>query len=201
MKTPSAPLRRLALCLSLAAPVWAAAPAFADAPPPHSPGTWTEHHYSFNYMGFTSTYSCDGLADKLKELLILAGARPDAKSEPGPCAAGFGHPDKFARADLTFYTLAPLGRTATSDVAADHQAGEHPVDGVWRPVAFAARSPRDLGVGDCELIEQFKQHVLPMFATRNVVSNVTCVPHELSGSRVDLRFDAFAAAPKVAAAN
>jgi hypothetical protein len=56
-------------------------------------------------------------------------------------------------------------------------------------------------VGDCELIEQFRQHVLPMFAIRNVVSNVTCVPHELSGSQVDLRFDAFAAAPKVAAAN
>ena len=30
-------------------------------------------------MGFTSTYSCDGLASKLKLLLIASGARPDAK--------------------------------------------------------------------------------------------------------------------------
>jgi hypothetical protein len=41
-------------------------------------------------MGFTSTYSCDGLADKIKVLLIAAGARRDSKSRPGACASGFG---------------------------------------------------------------------------------------------------------------
>ena len=58
-------------------------------------------------MGFTTTYSCDGLADKLRMLLLAAGARADVKSQPGACAAPFGRPDKFARADLTFSTLAP----------------------------------------------------------------------------------------------
>jgi len=77
-------------------------------------------------MGFTSTYSCDGLADKIKLLLTAAGARHDSQSQPGACANGFGRPDKFARANLTFYTLAPSG--------ADTPAGTKQVDGVWRPV-------------------------------------------------------------------
>src|ERR1700690_2342773 len=83
--------------------------ALADNPPAAAPaeGTWQFHKYSFQFMGFTSTYSCDGLADKLKLLLTASGARSDAKARAGACASGFGRPDKFARADLTFYTLAP----------------------------------------------------------------------------------------------
>jgi hypothetical protein len=156
-------------------------------PPVATAGTWQKHQYSFAFMGFTTTYSCDGLADKLKKLLLVAGARPDVKSEPGACASGFGRPDKFARADLTFYTLAP----GTGDPA----AAQKPVEAVWRPVAFAAHSPRELGVGDCELIEQFRNNVLPMFNTRNAVNHTTCVPHQESGSVIDLKFDSFAAAP------
>ena len=155
----------------------------------HTPGSWQKHQYSFAFLGFTSTYSCDGLADKLKKLLLAAGARADVKSVPGACAAGFGHPDKFARADLTFYTLAPIGNDAGT--------AEQPIDGIWHPVTLANRSPRELSIGDCELVEQFRDQVLKkMFATRNIVSQTTCVPYQESGSVIDLRFDSLAAAPQ-----
>jgi hypothetical protein len=152
-----------------------------------SPGVWQKHQYSFAYMGFTSTYSCDGLADKLKKLLIAAGARKDAKATSGACASGFGRPDKLARADLTFFTLAP----DTSGTAADGQQA----DGTWRPIAIATRSPRELALGDCELVEQFVSNVLPLFAVRNIDNHTTCVPHQLAGSVIDLKFEAFAAVP------
>lgn len=154
---------------------------------PRAPGAWQKHEYSFVYMGFTSTYSCDGLADKIKLLLIAAGARPDAKSRPGACASGFGRPDKFARADLTFYTLAPAGTDTTP--------GSNQVEGIWRPVSITDRSPRDLHTGDCEVVEQFRNTVLPMFATRNVDDHTTCVPHQDSGSVIGLRFESFVPAP------
>jgi len=157
-----------------------------DSAPSGGPGTWQSHKYTFQFLGFTTTYSCDGLADKLKIVLLAAGARADVKSVPGACASGFGRPDKFARADLTFYTLTP----ADSGTAAG--AG---VQGAWRAVTFAARQPQQLALGDCELMEQFRQQVLPMFSTRNVVSNTTCIPHQESGSNIDLKFDAFAAVP------
>ena len=146
-------------------------------------GVWQKHEYNFAYMGFTSTYSCDGLTDKLKLLLVAAGARKDAKSQPGACASGFGRPDKFARASLTFYTLAP----GSSGGSPDGQ----PIAGTWRPVAINDRSPRELRVGDCELVEQFRDNVLPMFTTRAVESHTTCIPHQESGSIIDLKFESF----------
>jgi len=159
----------------------------ADQASTREAGVWQKHELSFAYLGFTSTYSCDGLADKVKLLLIAAGARQDAKSRPGACASGFGRPDKFARADLTFYTLVPA--------AINSAPGGDQVAGIWRPVLLAARSPRDLQTGDCELVEQFRNTVLPMFATRNVADHTTCVPHQESGSVIGLRFESFAAAP------
>jgi hypothetical protein len=160
----------------------------------HTPAAWQKHQYSFAFLGFTSTYSCDGLADKLMKLLLAAGARADVKSVPGACAAGFGRPDKFARADLTFYTLAPIANEAGSVGQA--------IDGIWRSVTFANRSPRELLIGDCELVEQFRDQVLKkMFATRNLVSQTTCVPYQESGSIIDLRFDSLVAAPQVGAAS
>jgi hypothetical protein len=160
----------------------------ADEPSARERGVWQKHEYSFVFMGFTSTYSCDGLADKLQLLLTAAGARHDSKSQAGACANGFGRPDKFARANLTFYTLAPSGT--------DIPSGTKPVDGVWRPVSIADRSPRELGTGDCELVEQFRDNVLPMFTTRTVEDHTTCVPHQDSGSIIALRFESFTAAPR-----
>jgi len=163
--------------------------AAAGASEPLMAGSWQKHQYTFQYMGFTSTYSCDGLAYKLKVLLLAAGARADVKSEPGACAASWGRPDKFARADLTFYTLAPLAAEASD-------AGEKPVSGRWRAVAFANRSPRELAIGDCEVVEQFRTNLLPMFATRNIDAHTTCIPHQESGSVINLKFDVFAPPPR-----
>jgi hypothetical protein len=160
----------------------------AAAPASQESGVWQKHEYSFAFLGFTTTYSCDGLASKVKMLLIAAGARADAKSMPGACATGFGRPDKFARADLTFYTLAPASAAKPEDGPA--------IDGVWNNVTFAARKPRELATGDCELVEQFRSNILPMFTTRNVDSHTTCVPHQESGSVIDLKFEAFGAKPK-----
>jgi hypothetical protein len=164
----------------------------ADDAPARQPGVWQKHQYSFEFLGFTSTYSCDGLADKIEVLLLAAGARRDSKSYPGACANGFGSPDKFARAELTFYTLTPSGTLAPSGI----DTSGKPVDGVWRPVVFADRSPRELTTGDCELVEQFRNNVLPMFTTRNAEDHITCVPHQNSGSLISLRFESFAAAPR-----
>jgi hypothetical protein len=159
----------------------------ADQPSeqPADPGLWQKHTYSFMFMGFTSTYSCEGLATKLKLLLLAAGARADSRSVPAGCGSGYGQVDKFASANLTFYTLVPAAYAPST--------AEGPsVGGVWRPVTVTRLSPRELELGDCELVEQFKRAVLPQFTTRNVVDRTTCVPHQLSGTTVNLNFETFA---------
>lgn len=183
------PAYGLTLALAAVVAVSWSRPARSDeaTPVPPAPGIWQSHKYSFQFMGFTSTYSCDGLADKLRVLLLAAGARSDVKSQPGACASPFGRPDKFARADLVFATLAP--------VAGNFLPDGKPVYGRWRSVTFTSRSPPELQLGDCEVVEQFRSQVLPMFATRNVVSNTTCIPNQESGSVIDLRFEVFAPLP------
>jgi hypothetical protein len=150
-------------------------------------GIWQKHDYTFRFLGFTTTYSCDGLADQLRVMLIAAGARADSKSRAGACASGYGRPDKLPQAYLTFYTLAPANAAKIAD-------GQQ-VMGTWRPVTIAARSPRELTLGDCELIEQFRTLVLPMFTVRNIDDHMTCVPHQESGSVINLKFETFAQLP------
>lgn len=183
-RSPSIRTGRLAAVLALASLALSAG-ANAEQKTAAAPisASWQQHKFSFQYLGFTSTYSCDGLADKLRRLLLAAGARPDVKSEPGACAAPFGRPDKFARADLTFYTLVPT------------PPGPSTVPGVWRNVSFAQYTPQELRLGDCELVEQFRTQVLKMFTTQNVVDHTTCIPHQESGSVIDLRFEALALPP------
>jgi hypothetical protein len=163
--------------------------AVADDAPSSSaaePGIWQKHDYTFRFLGFTTTYSCDGLADQLRVLLIAAGARRDSKSRAGVCASGYGRPDRLPQANLTFYTLTPVGGAG--------DAGPR-VPGMWRPVAIASRKPRELALGDCELVEQFRTLVLPMFTVRNIDDHTTCVPHQESGSVINLKFEAYTEPP------
>jgi hypothetical protein len=183
---------RSKILIGLCSAVWAATLIAGlaradDAPVAPEPGVWQLHKLAFDYFGFTSTYSCDGLADTLRRLLLIAGARADVHAEPGACGAPEGRPDKFARADLSFYTLAPAGSAGN--------AGE-PGQGRWQAVDLTAHHPLDLQIGDCELVEQFRDRILKkMFAIRNLEDGTFCVPHQESGSLIDLRFDAFVGAP------
>ena len=63
-------------------------------------------------------------------------------------------------------------------------------------MSFADRSPRELSAGDCELVEQFRNTLLPMFTARNLDDHTTCIPHQNSGSVIDLRFESFTAVPR-----
>lgn len=148
-------------------------------------GVWVKREHTLQFMGFTSTYSCDGLADKLKVLVKRAGARADIKASPGACAGGFGRPDKFARATVTFYALVPTAQ------AKPEEASGTKVQGTWQTVEVMTRKPMELQPGDCELVEQFRDQILPLFAQRLVDNSVTCVPNQQSGSSFLLRFEVF----------
>lgn len=164
----------LAHALAAALVLAAAAPVYAEG----DPGSWQSQKTELNYMGFTTTYSCDGLQSKLELLLRKLGASSDAKVQAYGCDR-FDAPSKFARATLNFATLHP--------VASDTDPA---VPGRWRTIEFAPHRPFALGEGDCELIEQFRDQVLPLFATRGLEGRVNCVPHQVS--TFSLKFQVFA---------
>jgi hypothetical protein len=166
-------LRTLAVALATLS-VPGAARADSPAAPPASAGVWKKREVLFSQLGFTSVYSCGGLANKLRLLLRASGARADVEVVPIGC----GDPSAFAQARLTFFTLAPTTARSTQP-------------GSWRRVTLASRSPRELDGGDCELVERFGDQVLPLFAIRAKQDRTRCVPYQRSGSAIHLRFEVF----------
>jgi hypothetical protein len=177
-------------------------------------GAWQKYELAFTYSGFTTKYSCDGLADKVKQLLRAAGARADLKVTSYACSATAGEPTECPRVRMKFFALVPgspseaaaaakklkvygkqLGSDAPHPAAA--AAAEMPEAGIghWRPVKIARGSPRDLALGDCELVEQFRDKLLPHFTVRNIEDQTRCIPNQLSGSSISLQFETLDALP------
>src|SRR6202050_3393179 len=93
--------------LSLAAPAGA-----EPAAPGAEPGVWQDHKIELHYMGFTTTYSCDGLQSNVELLLRQLGARADAKVSTYGCDRGFAQQSRFVSATLQFATLQPVDPAA-----------------------------------------------------------------------------------------
>jgi DNA-binding CsgD family transcriptional regulator len=51
-------------------------------------GAWQHHKVTFTYIGFTALFTCSGLEDHVRQILVHLGARKDAKVSatgcPGP---------------------------------------------------------------------------------------------------------------------
>ncbi len=183
----------LAACLPLSALAGA-----AEAP---LPGVWQRHVYVLSYGGFTGSYSCDGIAQKVRLLLLAAGARDDVKVD-GICSSPVGGPSRSAAARAAFSTLSPEPGNATAPAAPERPAGAtpgaaaEPGVGAWQTVELRDGKPSWLGPGDCELVEQFDRELLPFFATRDRQAHMTCTVHAYSLGAISLRFQTFAPLPK-----
>ena len=105
----------------------------------------------------TTFYSCDNLRARITAILGQLGAR-DAVVKPFGCFTT-GGPEQFPGVDATFQVLEPAG---TGDQSESKQ-----VEARWEKVTLATDD-------SCALMEQVKQHILPLFPTRNQTSG--CAP-------------------------
>jgi hypothetical protein len=134
---------------------------------------WVPRELHFTYMGFTSTYSCDGLLDQMKQILQQLGAGEDLVIKTYGCSTPSG-PQVMAGVQATFSVLVP------ADSSEQGSAGSAVVAARWDAVKMDADIPRHRNSGDCELIEQVKKEVLPLFTTRNLTFRSSCFPHQAS---------------------
>jgi hypothetical protein len=160
--------------LSLAGGALAEPPAQSNPAQSPSPAwaVWTPKELRFTYMGFTSHYSCDGLADKMRSILLQLGARPDLRIREMPCSAALGRPTEFPGVTVNMNVLVAWDATSAN-------ATVTPVPAHWKMVELSTERDPLREAGDCELIEQVKAHVLPLFSARNVDYHSTCVPNQL----------------------
>jgi hypothetical protein len=129
---------------------------------------WQHHESTFNYFGFTTRYSCDGLEDKVRELLLYFGARKDLKVQATGCPNP-NRPSANAWVSVDFYSLAAADSSATDTVP-----------GHWSKIVVAPDRPIWMGRGECELMEQIKDVLTKSFSVRNMDYQTTCIPHEIT---------------------
>ncbi|MDE2295852.1 MAG: hypothetical protein KGL36_10420 [Gammaproteobacteria bacterium] len=167
--------------------------AFADSGVPIR-AVWKEHRVEFTYLGRTSSYSCDGLIDKVRALMTTLGARSRLHIVGIGCPeyGRPGGPDSIGPS-LSIRFFAP----ALPDAAQKSDRGDKlaPVDAAFVPFKIVPDAFRNMSVGDCELVEEFADRILPLFTTRSVEKDITCVPYQLSGSDYSLRGDVLQALP------
>jgi len=173
----------------LTATGWAAAAA-ADtgAQAARESAVWTPRELLFIYQGFTTRYSCDGLRDKVRSILLELGAREDLKVTATGCSSP-GGPDPSPGVRIKMNVLQPVAdKNAT--------AGTQSVPSHWKMLDLTPQRDAVSAAGECELIEQVKQSILPLFATRNVEYSSNCLPHQLQIGATRLRAEVLVPDPK-----
>jgi hypothetical protein len=140
----------------------------AAAAPAVTGAQWQEQKIKFTYDGITTLYTCDGLEDKVREILLLFGARKDVKVRATGCERGSNLPSRFAWVEATYNALMP---TAGS---------EGVVKTVWSPLVLSPNRPNFMGAGECELIDQMRDVLTKGFTLRGVQYRASCTPHSVS---------------------
>jgi hypothetical protein len=170
--------------LLLALPLWAADPAVGSP----FQAVWKEQHLEFAYVGRTARYSCQGLREKMRSLLLDLGARRDLQVSLYACDES--ETLRSIRREYIGPRLSLVFSTpALPDASAKplHAGDLLPVNARYEPFTLTSDAFRNYGVGDCELVEEFARDILPLFSTRNVKQDITCIPYQASGSRYFIR--------------
>lgn len=178
----------------LAVTVSAPAPAIAtgeDAAPVVN-AVRVEREVELVYMGFTSYYSCDGLRDKVRRVLVDLGLGDGLKVGTRGCIRVTG-PEIMPSVRI----VAQVPVEATPEVLAqlESEAGKRElvarVKGVApaeataqfpvrrKRVEFEADPLGDLQEGDCELVEQLRDRVFPKLGVKVVEDRTQCAPRQV----------------------
>jgi hypothetical protein len=152
-------------------------------------GTWEHHHASFTYWGITALYSCDGLEDNIRALLLHLGARKDVTVSARGCPHGSSVPGHNAIVDIDFYSLSP-----STDANAPNT-----VQARWTPVLVSPTHPYFMSHGDCELVDELKDIVSKNFSLRDLSYRTDCVPHQVNIDDFSVKAQALKALTPLAA--
>jgi hypothetical protein len=159
-----------------------------------TPAVWKEQHLDFLYRGITSRYSCDGLRDKMRLLLLELGARRDMKILATGC--DYSLAPRFGNGPVPNLRVV-FSAPALPDAAAKplHPGDLAAVSASFQPFSVTADAFRRFDIGDCELVEEFARQILPKFTARDVKKDITCVPNQLSGMPFLLRGEVLKVSP------
>jgi hypothetical protein len=155
---------------------------------------WKEQRLSFFYMGRTSRYSCEGLRDKVRAMLLDLGARRDLQLTALGCEDG-AQRARLASSGPSLHIVFSAPAPADSG-RKPPPAGEAGMEARFGAFTITSDPFRNMGLADCELVEAFARQILPKLVTRDVKQDITCVPFQQSGGRFLVRGEVLRAVPR-----
>lgn len=164
----------------------AAVPAADTSPGDTLTGAWQHHKAAFNYVGFTSLYTCSGLEGQVREILLQLGARRDVHVSATGCPGPHDQPSSSAWVNADFYTLAP----------AEGARGPDAVNARWTALSVTPRGPGYIGEGACELIQGMKDLITKNFTLRDIDYRTDCFPHQVTLDSFAVKGQALRAMPQ-----
>ncbi len=155
----------------------------ASVPP--QPARWTQKKLFFVYQGIQTKYTCQGLTDTMRSILLTLGARRSDMDLRQTGCIGVNTPSPNPGVSGTISVLEPVA----PEQAYSPGANPGTVATRWQRVQLQLDRPGRGGQTQCELLEQVKLRILPLFTTRNVELQSTCSPRQLVVGRSRLLLD------------
>lgn len=166
---------KLAALLALAPAAVLAAPTEEEVT-----AVWKAQQVNFEYRGYSTTYSCRSLQDKLEIILRTVGARENVRLQGYVCDELSG----IARFQISMQSpviaseenIRELTTHDSKDELVARVNGEQlpsandleRFPAVWKEVSFARDRYMRLERGDCELVQQLRRQILPRMSVRIV---------------------------------
>ncbi len=144
---------------------------------------WQSYDLLFHYFGFTTYYSCSGLEDRLKQVLIELGSDPKVKVNATGC---FGSHEIGNMLSAHIQVRMPTAQAAES---------EQTFAATSKPIKLLAGRPSDMGSGDCELLERVRDQLLPALKLQLIKDDLMCIPGQGSVGRQGLQVRALIPTP------
>ncbi|MGH8327547.1 MAG: hypothetical protein ACRET2_12370 [Steroidobacteraceae bacterium] len=127
------------------------------------------------------------MTEQVRSVLLQLGARKQGLNvHPLGCTGSFGSPQPFPQVAGTLEVLEPLSSSESSESGKSGESGKlggssgpH-IAAHWQAVHVSLGRSAMANAGQCELLEQVKSRILPLFATRDVRFQTNCFPHHLT---------------------
>ena len=147
---------------------------------------WQVQVLNFVYRGYSTLYTCAGLREKLRDILQSLGARGDLQLGSYNCEGGssvarfqikLASPieatPRNVHALTTYDSRDELIARARGEVLPTAQDLPR-FKAEWKTVSFARNRRMRLAPGDCDLVQQLRQQILPRMSVHVVNDDLRC---------------------------
>jgi len=132
---------------------------------------WQPYSFNFVFMGLSTYYSCSGLENRLEQILLQLGAKPDVQVSASGCFEG----DRVSKMVTASVRVAmPVEVAAAADATQSNDTTR--IDAQRKIVTLNTQLSGYTGSGDCELMEEVRDRLLPEVKLKALENNLHCIP-------------------------